>query len=69
VPLWIASGAGGISRQVLGTVVIGGMLASTLIAIFIVPVTFAVVERISHRFSSRSERKERREMVHHGDAI
>ena len=69
VPLWIASGAGGISRQVLGTVVIGGMLASTLIAIFIVPVTFAVVERISHRFASRAEKKERREMVHHGDAI
>ena len=45
IPLWIASGAGGISRQVLGTVVIGGMLASTLIAIFIVPVTFAVVEK------------------------
>lgn len=69
IPLWIASGAGAISRQVLGTVVIGGMLASTLIAIFIVPVTFAVVERVSHRFASRAERKERREMVHHGDAI
>jgi HAE1 family hydrophobic/amphiphilic exporter-1 len=62
VPLWTASGAGGISRQVLGTVVIGGMLASTLIAIFIVPVTFAVVERLSHRFATRTK-KERQEPV------
>jgi HAE1 family hydrophobic/amphiphilic exporter-1 len=67
VPLWIASGAGGISRQVLGTVVIGGMLASTLIAIFIVPVTFAVVERLTHRFATRGARKETREPVIYGD--
>src|SRR5882757_8368318 len=69
VPLWRATGAGGISRQVLGTVVIGGMLASTLIAIFIVPVTFAVVERLTHRFSTRGARKETREAVVSGDAL
>jgi len=69
VPLWRATGAGGISRQVLGTVVIGGMLASTLIAIFIVPVTFAVVERLTHRFSTRGARKETREPVVSGDAL
>jgi HAE1 family hydrophobic/amphiphilic exporter-1 len=69
IPLWTASGAGGISRQVLGTVVIGGMLASTLIAIFVVPVTFAVVERLSHRFNTRSLRKETREPVISGDAL
>ncbi|MGB8890387.1 MAG: multidrug efflux RND transporter permease subunit [Candidatus Korobacteraceae bacterium] len=45
VPLWVATGAGGISRQVLGSVVIGGMLASTLLAIFFIPVSFDVVER------------------------
>ena len=45
VPLWKATGAGAISRQVLGTVVIGGMLASTLLAVFFVPVSFDVVER------------------------
>jgi len=44
-PLWAASGAGAISRQVLGTVVIGGMLASTLLAVFFIPVSFDVVER------------------------
>ncbi len=51
VPLWVATGAGGVSRQILGTVVIGGMLAASVIAIFLVPVTFSVVERVSHRFS------------------
>lgn len=45
VPLWKASGAGGISRQVLGTVVIGGMMAASVIAIFFIPVSFDVVER------------------------
>jgi hydrophobic/amphiphilic exporter-1 (mainly G- bacteria), HAE1 family len=47
VPLYAASGAGAISRQVLGTAVIGGMLAATAIAIFFIPVTFDVVERLS----------------------
>ena len=49
VPLWTASGAGAVSRQIMGTTVIGGMLASTLIAIFIIPVLFVVVERISRK--------------------
>ena len=52
VPLWFAAGAGGVSRQILGTVVIGGMLAATLIAIFLIPVTFSIAERFAQRFSS-----------------
>ncbi|MBK7954827.1 MAG: multidrug efflux RND transporter permease subunit [Candidatus Accumulibacter sp.] len=47
VPLAIASGAGALSRQVMGGAVIGGMLAATCIAIFIIPVTFYVVEKRS----------------------
>jgi HAE1 family hydrophobic/amphiphilic exporter-1 len=50
VPLWVATGAGGVSRQVLGTVVIGGMLAATVVAVFLIPVTFSVVERVNHLF-------------------
>jgi HAE1 family hydrophobic/amphiphilic exporter-1 len=69
LPLWTASGSGAVGRRILGTVVIGGMLASTIIAIFIVPVTFAVVERWSHRFRTMRVRKETREPVHHGDAL
>jgi HAE1 family hydrophobic/amphiphilic exporter-1 len=54
VPLWVASGAGAVSRQVLGTAVIGGMLAATCIAIFLVPVAFAVVEKL---FSKREKKR------------
>ncbi len=50
VPLWTASGSGAASRKILGTVVIGGMLAATLLAIFLVPVTFDVIETFSVRF-------------------
>ena len=45
VPLAIAQGAGSISRQVMGTTVIAGMLAATVIGIFMIPVCFYVVER------------------------
>jgi Cu/Ag efflux pump CusA len=45
VPLRTASGAGGISRQVLGSVVIGGMLAASFLAIFFIPVSYEVVGR------------------------
>jgi HAE1 family hydrophobic/amphiphilic exporter-1 len=51
VPLWIASGAGAVSRRVLGTAVIGGMLAASLIAIFFIPVSFDVVEKAGLFFS------------------
>ncbi len=53
IPLWIAAGSGAVSRRILGTAVIGGMMAASLIAIFFVPVTFEVVEKLSHRFARR----------------
>jgi HAE1 family hydrophobic/amphiphilic exporter-1 len=53
LPLWTATGSGAVSRRILGTVVIGGMLAATLIGIFLIPVLFVVVERITARFSPR----------------
>ena len=49
VPLWFASGSGGASRRILGTVVVTGMLAATLLAIFIIPLLFVLVERLSAR--------------------
>jgi hydrophobic/amphiphilic exporter-1 (mainly G- bacteria), HAE1 family len=57
VPLWLASGAGAISRQVLGTVVIGGMLAASLLAIFFIPVSFDVIERFGNLFRKDTEQK------------
>jgi HAE1 family hydrophobic/amphiphilic exporter-1 len=47
VPLWTASGAGSVARQIMGTTVIGGMLAASLIGIFFVPAVFYMVERLS----------------------
>ena len=47
VPLWTATGSGAISRQTMGTAVIGGMLAATVFAIFIIPMLFYVVEKLS----------------------
>ena len=49
VPLWIAAGAGSSARRTLGTVVIAGMLADTLFASFLIPVSFYIVERVSRR--------------------
>jgi hydrophobic/amphiphilic exporter-1 (mainly G- bacteria), HAE1 family len=48
-PLWFAAGAGSAARRTLGTVVIVGMLADTIIASFLIPVSFYVVERFSRR--------------------
>jgi HAE1 family hydrophobic/amphiphilic exporter-1 len=47
VPLWIASGAGAVARQIMGTTVIGGMLAASLIGIFLIPAIFYIVEKLS----------------------
>jgi HAE1 family hydrophobic/amphiphilic exporter-1 len=53
IPLWVASGSGAVARRVLGSTVIGGMLAASAIAIFLIPVTFYVIERL---FAGRKEK-------------
>ena len=54
VPLFIATGAGSVGRQIMGTTVIGGMLAATGMAIFIIPALYVIVERVSHMWKRRS---------------
>jgi HAE1 family hydrophobic/amphiphilic exporter-1 len=54
VPLWVATGSGGASRRVLGTVVITGMLAATAIAIFIIPMLFVFMEQVASRFTRQA---------------
>ncbi len=49
VPLVLATGSGAQARRIMGTAVFGGMLAASLIAIFLIPVSFYVVERLSRR--------------------
>jgi HAE1 family hydrophobic/amphiphilic exporter-1 len=61
VPLWLASGAGAAARKILGTVVISGMLAATLLAIFLIPVLYVIVERIARtekRLAAKREAEE-----------
>jgi hydrophobic/amphiphilic exporter-1 (mainly G- bacteria), HAE1 family len=47
VPLWTATGAGSVARQIMGTTVIGGMLAASAIGIFFIPAIFYLVEKLS----------------------
>jgi HAE1 family hydrophobic/amphiphilic exporter-1 len=46
LPLWIADGAGAAARRMLGTTVVAGMSAATLLGIFFVPALFVFIERI-----------------------
>jgi HAE1 family hydrophobic/amphiphilic exporter-1 len=62
LPLWIAEGAGAVSRRILGTAVITGMLAATAIAIFVIPMLFVLVERL------RGARKPHGESMPHAAA-
>jgi HAE1 family hydrophobic/amphiphilic exporter-1 len=55
VPLWIATGAGAASRRVMGTVVVSGMLAATLLGIFFIPALFVAVERLRARRAPAEE--------------
>ena len=55
VPMATASGAGAASQQALGTVVVGGMLASTLFAIPFVPVFYIVMQRLSERRAAKAK--------------
>ncbi len=63
LPLWIASGAGAVSRQELGTAVITGMLAATAIAIFIIPLLFVLVERLSGAEKGHAEGRAQDQVV------
>ena len=53
IPLWTATGAGSVARQIMGTTVIGGMLAASALGIFFVPAVFCVVEKFSQAESKK----------------
>jgi len=48
-PLLFARGAGAASQEAIGTVVFGGMIASTLLAIPFVPVFYVITQRLSEK--------------------
>jgi HAE1 family hydrophobic/amphiphilic exporter-1 len=49
IPLWIAEGAGGASRRIMGTAVVSGMVAATMLGIFLIPSLFVFVEKLVGR--------------------
>lgn len=57
LPLAFATGAGAVARGTIGWTVLGGMLAATLLAIFIVPVLFVLISRITYSKKKLQELK------------
>lgn len=49
VPLWTATGSGSAGRHILGTTVIGGMLAATFLSIFLIPACYCWIESLGRR--------------------
>lgn len=54
-PLVIASGAGAVSRQSLGTAVCGGMLFSTILGVLLIPVFYVVIQRTSEKITGKNK--------------
>jgi HAE1 family hydrophobic/amphiphilic exporter-1 len=65
LPLVFSSGAGAVSRQTIGYTVLGGMLAATLLAIFIVPVLFVVITKIA--YGKKIERNKAQQLFYDSD--
>ncbi len=57
VPLVISTGAGSASQNAIGTGVAGGMISGTVLAIFLVPVFYVVIRKITRRFSRAKNRE------------
>jgi multidrug efflux pump subunit AcrB len=65
-PLVIATGAGAGARRALGTAVLSGMVAATILAVFVVPVLYVVVNRIASRRRAGAKAPTNAEPVHAG---
>jgi len=57
LPLYFASGAGALGRHSVGTAIVGGMVLSTVLNLFFIPVLYVVVKSILIRFSSRPKQR------------
>ncbi|MDR2790771.1 MAG: multidrug efflux RND transporter permease subunit [Campylobacteraceae bacterium] len=66
IPLAVSSGAGAASRHAIGTGVIGGMIASTTIAIFFVPLFYSWLAKLNMKFLSAKEEYEKKNLHEKG---
>ncbi len=56
LPLYFASGAGALGRHSVGTAVVGGMLLSTILNLFFIPVLYVILKTLMHRFFPKKEK-------------
>ncbi len=61
IPLVFADGAGSQARQVIGTTVFGGMILSTLLSLFIVPVQYVLIKQAYDAFKTNLKKRFRRQ--------
>jgi HAE1 family hydrophobic/amphiphilic exporter-1 len=61
VPLALSTGSGAIARQIMGTAVMGGVAAGSLITLLLIPVTFYIVGRVVARRRRERAKKEARD--------
>jgi HAE1 family hydrophobic/amphiphilic exporter-1 len=64
VPLMLATGAAAESRKTIGWTVFGGMLAATTLAIFVVPVLFVLITKLSYGKRKLTNLEASKEMPH-----
>ena len=57
VPLLVSKGAGAASRHSVGTGVFGGMIAATILAVFLVPLFYKLVDQVVEKRSKKKENK------------
>jgi HAE1 family hydrophobic/amphiphilic exporter-1 len=66
-PLVVASGAGQAARHSLGTAVVFGMVVSTLVNLYLIPVLYVGFESLRERFTKKTASDEDDDEVEHGD--
>jgi HAE1 family hydrophobic/amphiphilic exporter-1 len=63
LPLYFASGAGKLGRHSVGTAIVGGMLFSTVLNLFFIPVLYVILKTLLVRLSRKDQKAEIRELV------
>jgi HAE1 family hydrophobic/amphiphilic exporter-1 len=69
LPLWTATGAGAAARRMLGTAVVSGMSAATMIGVFLIPALFVFVERLTSRKGEAAGRESTASAEHNGAPV
>ncbi len=67
IPLAVAEGAGSASRHSLGTTVLGGMTAATVLGVFFIPVLYVVIEKISETLRNFGGKKQVKQVASEAD--